>query len=132
MKKTRDQMKIAIPTRANVVEDHFGHSEYYSVFTISENNKILGSSIIQSPQGCGCKSFIAWTLRDMGVSLMLAGNMGQGAINKLNNAGIEVIRGCNGNVNDVVLDYLSDKISDSGVSCSLHEQHRHREGGCQN
>ena len=29
-------MKVAIPTRNNVVDDHFGHCEYYTIFTISD------------------------------------------------------------------------------------------------
>jgi len=33
-------MKVAIPTRGNVVDDHFGHCEAYTVFTVNENKKI--------------------------------------------------------------------------------------------
>ena len=33
-------MKVAIPTRNNVVDDHFGHCEYYTIFTISEDKLI--------------------------------------------------------------------------------------------
>jgi len=32
-------MKIAVPvTKNNQIDDHFGHCEFYNVFTISENN----------------------------------------------------------------------------------------------
>ena len=33
-------MKIAVPTRNNVVDDHFGHCEAYTIFTVDTNNKI--------------------------------------------------------------------------------------------
>ena len=118
-------MKIAIPTRNNQVDGHFGHCEYYTIYSINEEKSISGSQIMESPQGCGCKTDIAFLLQETGVTMMLAGNMGQGALQKLNSFGIEVLRGCSGDVNDVVMDYLSDKISDSGISCAQHEHHHH-------
>lgn len=123
-------MKIAIPTRNNQVDGHFGHCEYYTIFTINEDKTIEGSQVMESPQGCGCKSDIAFLLQETGVTLMLAGNMGQGALHNLNSFGIEVVRGCSGNVNDVVMDYLSEKISDSGASCEHHEHHQHGNSSC--
>lgn len=121
-------MKIAIPTRNNVVDDHFGHCEYYTIFTIDDNNQVANSQFMASPEGCGCKSDIAPLLNKMGVSLMLAGNMGAGALHTLNASGIEVMRGCGGDVNQVVKDYLAGKIEDSGVGCETHEEH-HGDGG---
>lgn len=52
---------------------------------------------------------------------MLAGNMGNGALNKLNIHGITVYRGCSGNTEDVVRSFLSGSITDSGESCQTHE-----------
>ena len=82
------------------------------------------SETIPSPQGCGCKSNIAGELENMGVSVMLAGNMGQGALNVLTAHNIKVIRGCSGNILDVATDYLNGKLIDSGVGCSSHA-HQH-------
>ena len=79
--------KIAIPTKENVVDNHFGHCEYYTILTVGQDNQILSSETIPSPQGCGCKSNIAGELENMGVSVMLAGNMGQGALNVLTTVG---------------------------------------------
>jgi predicted Fe-Mo cluster-binding NifX family protein len=116
-------MKVAVPTRGNVVDDHFGHCEMYTVFTINENSKIEKAEILPSPQGCGCKSNIASTFKQMGVTVMLAGNMGGGALNVLNNHGIMVYRGCSGDVHQLVEAYLQDKIADSGKGCDHHENH---------
>lgn len=121
-------MKIAVPTRNNVVDGHFGHCEYYTIFTINENKEIAGSQFMASPEGCGCKSDIAPLLSRMGVSLLLAGNMGAGALNTLNAQGIEVVRGCSGEVSKVVTDYLGGNIEDSGEGCKEHEAH-HQDGG---
>jgi len=116
-------MKIAVPTRNNVVDDHFGHCEYYTVFTFDENKELLNKEILPSPSGCGCKSNIAFVLKEIGVKVMLAGNMGQGALNVLNNQGIDVYRGCTGDVNDLVASYIKGEISDSGVGCKEHDDH---------
>lgn len=116
-------MKIAIPTRGNVVDDHFGHCEAYTVFNIDENKKIIGSEILPSPQGCGCKSNIASVLKEKGVSVMLAGNMGNGALNVLNSHEIDVYRGCSGDVRQLTEAFLQGKIGDSGEGCHHHEQH---------
>lgn len=116
-------MKIAIPTRGNIVDDHFGHCQAYTVFDIDENKKIISSEMLPSPQGCGCKSNIASLLKEKGVSVMLAGNMGNGALNVLNNQGIDVYRGCSGNVHQLTEAFLQGKIGDSGEGCCHHEVH---------
>lgn len=116
-------MKIAIPTRNNVVDDHFGHCEYYTIFTINEDKQIVCSEIQASPEGCGCKSNIASVLEEKGVSLMLAGNMGEGAKNTLEAHHIHVIRGCTGPIAEVATAWLRGEISDSGESCSHHDGH---------
>ena len=121
--------KIAVPvTKENLIDDHFGHCESYGVFTISDKGEISEIKNVESPQGCGCKSDIASVLASDGVSVMLAGGIGGGAINVLNNNGIEVIRGCSGDATEVIKLYLSGMVEDSGSSCHQHEVHHH-EGG---
>ena len=114
-------MKVAIPTRNNVVDDHFGHCEYYTIFTISEDKLIVCTEIQASPEGCGCKSNIASVLEEKGVELLLAGNMGEGAKNKLEAHGITVVRGCSGDIETVVKSYLAGFILDSGKRCAGHD-----------
>ena len=118
-------MRIAIPTRNNVVDDHFGHCEYYTIFTINENNEIISRERQDSPEGCGCKSNIASVLEEKGVSIMLAGNMGEGAKNKLESHHIQVIRGCSGPIEQVLGNWLQGKIKDSGEQCNHHECNSH-------
>jgi predicted Fe-Mo cluster-binding NifX family protein len=124
-------MKIAVPvTSDNQIDGHFGHCESYSVFTITEKKEIAERKSVRSPQGCGCKSDIASVLAADGVSVMLAGGIGGGAINVLNNSGIEVVRGCSGDATEVVKLYLSGFVKDSGSSCHQHEAHNQGEHQC--
>ena len=117
-------MKIAVPvTSDNQIDGHFGHCESYAVYTITDTKEIAEKKSVRSPQGCGCKSDIASVLAADGVTTMLAGGIGGGAINVLNNCGIEVIRGCAGDATEVVKLYLSGLVKDSGSSCHQHETH---------
>lgn len=113
-------MKIALPSRNNLIDSHFGHCEYFTVFTIDEHKKIVEEETVTPPAGCGCKSNIAEILAEKGVQLMLAGNMGNGAVRVLNFSNIEVIRGCSGNVKEVALKWLEGSLTDSGVGCEAH------------
>lgn len=121
-------MKIAVPTRNNVVDDHFGHCEYYTIFTVSDDQKIICTEIQASPEGCGCKSNIADIFEQKGVDLMLAGNMGEGAKHVLEQHHIRVIRGCHGPVEALIHDWLEGKITDSGTSCNHSDEHHECSG----
>lgn len=124
-------MKIAVPlTLSNEIDSHFGHCAFYNVYSIA-NQEIEQVEKIDSPQGCGCKSNIASVLASRGVSLMLAGGIGEGAINVLNYAGIDVIRGCSGDATEVVKLYLAGSVQDSGSSCQHHHDHGDQEHSCQ-
>lgn len=114
-------MKIALPSCRNQVDEHFGHCEYFTVFTVNERKEIVSEETVSSPTGCGCKSNIAQTLAEKGVEMMLSGNMGQGAVNVLNVCGIDVLRGCSGNVREVAERWLAGALTDSGIACSLHQ-----------
>ena len=118
--------KIAIPVDINdELEDHFGQCDHYEIYTIS-NNKIVTVEPLTAEQGCGCKSNISSVLAEHGVTVMLAGGIGQGAINVLTNCNIEVIRGCSGNTNDLINSYLNGTLIDSGESCLSHDHdHKH-------
>ena len=124
-------MKIAIPiTRENQIDGHFGRCEYYGVYTISEKNEIVDVQTIKSEQGCGCKSNISGVLANQGVTIMLAGGIGGGAINVLNTWGIDVVRGCSGNAADAVKEFVLGNLADSGVSCQQHEHHHSHGPDC--
>jgi predicted Fe-Mo cluster-binding NifX family protein len=122
-------MKIAVPTRGRVVDNHFGHCEVFTVFTITDDNAVADVSLIPSPNGCGCKSNIAEVLRTEGVSIMLAGNMGDGALQTLSRQQIEVVRGCHGDAFQLVEAFLRNEILDCGESCSEHHQHHSKANG---
>jgi predicted Fe-Mo cluster-binding NifX family protein len=114
-------MKIAVPTSGGTVDEHFGHCESFTIFTADEHKKILSQEQLTPPQGCGCKSEIIPMLSQMGVSVMLAGNMGEGARIKLEQNGINVFRGCSGDAKKTVESWLAGNVADSGQGCQSHK-----------
>ena len=113
-------MKIAVPSRKDEVDSHFGHCEYFTVFSLNEQGQIYAEEVLTPPAGCGCKSNLVSSLSDLGVGVMLAGNMGQGAVNKLSAAGISVIHGCTGTVKQVIETYIAGQLSDEPAICQDH------------
>ena len=128
-------MKIAIPTKGDRVDSHFGHCEYYTIVSVSPDGQIEKMELYQAPQECGCKSDLAAILANMGVRTMLAGNMGPGAVDKITSAGIQVYRGCSGNIEELTKAFLREEVEDSGESCQHHEHgsdHEHHGNSCHN
>ncbi len=116
---------IAIPTVDGMVDNHFGHCDHYTIFRVNNDNKIESCERLDSPQECGCKSNISSVMQEMGITIMLAGNMGNGAFNKLNEHGISVVRGCSGKVEDVLQSYLDGTLADNGEACDHHDCNHH-------
>jgi predicted DNA-binding protein (UPF0251 family)/predicted Fe-Mo cluster-binding NifX family protein len=115
-------MKIAVPVRGTDVDDHFGHCEGFSVFTLDEKRTIVGEEPLASEAGCGCKSGIGATLAKMGVTHLVAGNMGDGAVRVLASHGISVTRGAAGSARSAVERFAAGQLADSGTGCV---EHRH-------
>jgi predicted Fe-Mo cluster-binding NifX family protein len=121
-------MKIAVPTKQdNQIDAHFGHCEFYRIYTVSDQNQVISDERMDSPQGCGCKSNIAQVFENEGIKTMLAGGIGDGAVNVLNAHGINVIRNCRGDVSELVQQYLAGNVHDSGSNCAAHTT-GHEEG----
>ena len=112
-------MKIAIPTIGDQIDQHFGHCEKYTIYTI-EGKAITAEENAASSVSCGCKSNAASTLAQMGVKILIAGGIGNGAINVLASNGIKTIRGASGAAKNAVELYLRDELVDSGDTCQAH------------
>ena len=114
-------LKLAIPTRAGQVDGHFGHCESFTIYTISEAKAVTSQESFTPPPACGCKSNLIPVLVDMGVTVIVAGNMGEGAVMRLQQAGIKVFRGAAGDVSEAVQAWLSGTLKDNNLMCTVHE-----------
>ena len=112
--------KIAIPSRDGNVDEHFGHCGYFTVLTIDAERAVVAEETFTPPAECGCRSNLVNDLVAMGVTTLIAGNMGQGAANKLRQAGIAVVRGASGPVAEAVAAFLAGNLKDNDELCSHH------------
>ncbi|HUX42695.1 MAG TPA: DUF134 domain-containing protein [Rectinemataceae bacterium] len=122
-------MKIAVPSRNGQVDEHFGHCKEFLVFRY-EGGRLVAEPTVASGDSCGCKSGIASELARAGVTHLVAGNMGEGALRVLGANGIVVTRGAVGDAAAAALAFAQGGIVDSGVGCASHEHHGqgHEEG----
>ncbi|MEA4857963.1 MAG: NifB/NifX family molybdenum-iron cluster-binding protein [Solidesulfovibrio sp.] len=112
--------KIAIPSRDGQVDEHFGHCGYFTVLTVDDGNRIVAEETFTPPAQCGCRSNLVETLVGLGVSALVAGNMGQGAADKLRRAGLTVVRGASGPVRAAAEAFLDGKLTDTDAGCASH------------
>jgi len=111
---------IAIPTRAGQVDEHFGHCESFTIFTLDEAKNVTAEQSFAPPPDCGCKSNLVATLAEMGVRAVIAGNMGEGAARKLQQNGFTVVRGASGPVREALQAWLDGRLKNKIDLCQAH------------
>lgn len=117
-------MKIAVPALSGMVDDHFGHCKEFLIFR-AEGDKLIEEPAIPSLEGCGCKSGIASVLAEAGITHLVAGNMGEGAVRVLGASGITVVRGASGPARAAAEAFAKGSLADSGVGCAGHGEPGH-------
>jgi len=116
-------MKIAVPSREGLVDERFGHCKEFLVFKVEGSGpvaKLLPEPAIPSLEGCGCKSGVAAELARAGVTHLVAGNMGEGAVRILGSHGIVVVRGASGSASAAAEAFAKGALGDSGLGCAGH------------
>lgn len=123
-------MKIVLPTNQDgSLCEHFGQSRLYQVYEIINNEIIKENSLVYALSTCGCKSNIGKELVNSGVEIAIVGGIGEGALDNLTSAGLQVIRGCSGACEDLALAYIAGTLKDNGKTCN-HHNHEHIGGRC--
>lgn len=113
-------MRIAVASEGQMVTEHFGHCESFSIFE-AENNQIISSKVIPNP---GHRpGYLPNFLNDLGVNVIISGGMGGSAIDIFNQNGIDVITGAAGNARTAVEQYLENKLKSTGSVCHEHQHH---------
>jgi len=113
-------MKIAVACEGNTVTGHFGHCEGFNIFTV-ENNEITKKEFVANPGHR--KGFLPNFLNELGVNVIIAGGMGQGATDIFKENNIETITGATGAVDKAIESYLNGELVSTGSVCNQH-QHR--------
>ncbi len=122
-------MKIAVTYSNGEVFQHFGHSEQFKIYEVEEGN-VKSSEVIGSDgQGHGA---LAGLLASEEIDVLICGGIGGGAMQALNDNGIEVVAGASGYTDEVVTAYLNGELESTGVNCNHHGEghscHDHEDG----
>ena len=119
-------MKIAVASMQNEVSQHFGHCEKFRLFDIKEGKVVSVDEIINPTQHSHGQ--LPTMLMQQGVNVVIAGGIGTGAKQLLQNAGITVYSGVSGNVEEAVNMHLLGKLVDANTDCGHHHGDEHGHG----
>ncbi|RUT79127.1 NifB/NifX family molybdenum-iron cluster-binding protein [Ancylomarina longa] len=84
------KMKFAVPVNKGVLDGHFGHCSHFALFDVEDNKIIAEETVAAPPHEPGLlPPFIA----NLGVTDVIAGGMGNSAINIFNKHKVNVFVG---------------------------------------
>ena len=116
-------MKIAIPLVGDRLSEHFGHCEKFALVELDLDAKKIVNQTLTTPPPHEPGVLPRW-LHEQGVFAIVAGGMGQRALNLFNEYGIGVMRGVPGETAEAMAQaYLAGQLTSGVAGCSQH-------GGC--
>lgn len=118
---------IAVTEENGEIFQHFGHTRYFALYEIKDGSVASRRRI--DAEGGG-HSALGGFLRANGVNLLICGGIGGGAKNVLAAAGIELISGVSGSVDDAVRRFLAGELKDDPAAECSHHHHGEIEGNC--
>ena len=121
-------MKIAVPYSDGQVFQHFGKSEQFKIYDTIDD-EIISSEIVDT-SGSG-HSALADFLKEKGAGVLICGGIGVGAVTALQNAGIQILGGAEGEADKCVEEFLGGRLhfgASGCASCSSSCGHHHGDG----
>lgn len=118
-------MKLAVTYDNGQIFQHFGHTEYFKIYTI-EDNTIKDSAVV-STNGSG-HGALAGFLKEHQVDALICGGIGGGAKAALATAGIELYPGVSGSADEQVQNYLRGTLRYNADTECDHHSHHHEDG----
>lgn len=116
-------IKVAIPTENGMLCQHFGHAPQFTFFDI-ENSKVVGKELKDSPEhepGTFPKFISA-----NNANVLIAGGLGSGAIQYLEQEGIEIKMGAPFlPVDELIQMYLQNSLTFNGQPCEGQHKENH-------
>lgn len=114
-------MRIALTYENGMVGQHFGHTKQFKLYDVDGSNTVTATELL-SPNGAG-HGALATVLKQAQTDVLICGGIGQGARMAVSEVGIKLIAGVCGNADEVIKDYLEDKLQySSEQSCQHHDR----------
>ena len=115
-------MKIAVTYDNGNIFQHFGKTEFFKVYEV-EDGKVISSEVIGS-NGTG-HGALAGLLAEQGIDVLICGGIGGGAQAALEEAGVELCAGAQGEADQAVEAYLKGELVSTGANCDHHHEEGH-------
>ena len=115
-------MKIAVTYDNGNIFQHFGKAEFFKGYEIEDNKVISGEVIGSNGTGHGA---LAGLLADQDVDVLICGGIGGGAQTALEEAGVEMCAGAQGDADQAVEAYLKGELVSTGANCDHHHEEGH-------
>lgn len=113
-------MLIAVTYDNGVINQHFGKTKYMKVYEVNAQNEI--QKVHLESMGKHTHHGIAGYIKEIGVDTLICGNLGQGAVDALENAGIKIYAGNTGNCDSAVIKFLhGDMVQNNKANCNHHD-----------
>ena len=122
MRQKEEKMKIAVTYDNGNIFQHFGRTEFFKVYQV-EDDQIVSSEVIGS-NGVG-HGALAGLLADQDVDVLICGGIGGGAQAALQEAGVELCAGAQGDADQAVEAYLKGELVSTGANCDHHHGEGH-------
>ncbi|MDZ4798199.1 MAG: NifB/NifX family molybdenum-iron cluster-binding protein [Bryobacteraceae bacterium] len=131
-------MKVAIPLENGLVSMHFGHSKQFAIVAVDPDGAAGADyEVVEAPEG-GHDLLAGW-LRGHGVTMVISGGIGAGAVQLLNMSGIEVAAGASPESPEAaVLSWMQGGLTGRVSNCSCahhggcgHHDHSHEGAACE-
>ena len=118
-------MKIAVPYSDGQVFQHFGKSEQFKIYDTIDD-EIISSEIVDT-SGSG-HSALADFLKEKGAGVLICGGIGVGAVTALQNAGIQILGGAEGEADKCVEEFLGGRLHFGASGCASCSSCGHHPG----
>ena len=118
-------MKIAVTYEDGKIFQHFGHTENFMIYEVTDGKIIARNLLASNGSGHGA---LAELLARNNVDALICGGIGGGAKAALEELGIALYGGVAGDADQAVEDFISGNLAfNPDIKCSHHE-HEHGEG----
>lgn len=117
-------MKIAMPKEGDMLNQHFGRSKNFIIFTV-ENQQVVNRKEIGTENLQHNHAGLSGLMMAEEVSLIILGGIGQPALESLRSQGLDVVRGASGTCEEVLQRYLAGQLGDQNVTCQHEGEHHH-------
>lgn len=120
-------MKIALPKDGEMLNQHFGRSKCFAIVDIDQGreNKVVHTKEVSTEGLQHNHEGLADLLENEGVSVVIAGGMGENAYNALEEKGVGVVKGASGKIEDIMQKYLQGDLVNKETTCACHGEHSH-------